>query len=217
HFFHWLEILSIISAGYYATSLLKTANKWLGNLSSNMIQLLTDGTKITDLFHQAIQESCSGLYFSILTFSPQTSPLANHYRKLYNPSLQVTRGIQDWPTEYQVFLGHQDWVPSVAFSPDGTKILSASVDKTVQIWDTSTGQNLGQPLHHQSLVLSSAFSPDGTKIASTSGLVYIWEISTGQSLGDPLEGHQGWVTSAVFSPDGTKIVSSSYDGTIRVW
>ncbi|KIJ26243.1 hypothetical protein M422DRAFT_192515, partial [Sphaerobolus stellatus SS14] len=126
HFFHWLEVLSIISAGHYAKSLLETANRWLGDFNKNMVQLLTDGTKITELFCQAIQESCSGLYFSILTFSPQTSLLANRYHKLYNPSLKVTRGIQDWPAECQVFLGHQSWVSSVAFSPDGTKILSAS-------------------------------------------------------------------------------------------
>ncbi|KIJ27467.1 hypothetical protein M422DRAFT_271383 [Sphaerobolus stellatus SS14] len=218
HFFHWLEVLSILSAGYYATSLLKTANKWLGNLSSNMVQLLTDGTKITDLFHQAIQESCSGLYFSILTFSPQTSLLANHYRKLYNPSLQVTGGIQDWPAECQVFLGHQDLISSVAFSSDGTKILSASIDKTVRIWDTSTGQTLGQPLHHQSSVISSAFSPDGTKIVSASGnKIQMWDISTGEALGQPFEGHQDRVLSVAFTYDGTKIISGSKDKTIRVW
>ncbi|KIJ22405.1 hypothetical protein M422DRAFT_83772, partial [Sphaerobolus stellatus SS14] len=207
HFFHWLEVLSIIGAGYYATSLLKTAIKWLGNLSSNMIQLLIDGTKITDLFHQAIQESCSGLYSSILTFSPQTSLLANHYCKLYNPCFQGTRDIQDWPTECQVFLGHQDWVSSVAFSPDGTKMLSASYDRTVRIWDTSTGQTLGQPLHHQRWVISSAFSPDGTKIASTSGNeIQMWDISTGQPLGQPFEGHQDSVSSIAFTYDGTKII-----------
>ncbi|KIJ24910.1 hypothetical protein M422DRAFT_194154, partial [Sphaerobolus stellatus SS14] len=224
HFFHWLEVLSIISAGYYATSLLKTANKWPGNLSSNMIQLLTDGTKITDLFHQAIQESCSGLYFSILTFSPQTSLLANHYRKLYNPSLQVTRGIQDWPTECQWSFklsleGHKDAVRSVAFSPDETKIISGSDDKTVQIWNASTGQSLKQPLEgHQSSVYSVAFSNDGTKIVSGSSdsIVRVWDAFTGQSLGS-LEGHDGGVNSIAISPDGTKIASGSDDNTVIIW
>ncbi|KIJ26241.1 hypothetical protein M422DRAFT_272726 [Sphaerobolus stellatus SS14] len=199
HFFHWLEVLSIISAGHYATSLLETANRWLG-----------------------------------------TSLLANHYRKLYNPSLQVIGGsIQAWPNECQVFLGHQHWVFSVTFSPDGTKILSASGDKTVQIGDISTGRTLGQPLCHQRRVMSGAFSPDGTNIASTSGnKIQKWDISTGQALRQPfkghqdrvivwdaftsqslgsLEGHQDTVNSIAISPDGTKIVSGSDDRTVQIW
>ena len=58
---------------------------------------------------------------------------------------------------------------SVAFSPDGKRIVSASRDNTLRLWDVHTGQSIGEPLQgHQSPVLSVAFSPDGNRIISAS-------------------------------------------------
>ena len=65
--------------------------------------------------------------------------------------------------------GHTDAVTGVAFSPDGTRITSASADNTVRLWDPTTGQPVGAPLTgHTDPVWSVAFSPDGTRIASAS-------------------------------------------------
>ena len=72
--------------------------------------------------------------------------------------------------------GHKYSIYSVAFSPDGTKIISGSGDKTIKIWDANTGQCLKTLKEHKYSVNSVAFSPDGTKIISGSydDTIKIW-------------------------------------------
>jgi len=115
--------------------------------------------------------------------------------------------------------GHTNGVTSVAFSRDGMHIVSGSIDKTVCIWDVSTGQLVGSPLQgHTSRVTSVAFSPDGMHIVSGSNdkTVCIWDVSTGQLVGSPLQGHTDGVRSVAFSPDGMHIISTSWDNFVLV-
>ena len=109
---------------------------------------------------------------------------------------------------------------SVAFGPDGHRIVVGSADGTLQLWDVEAFKPIGEPLTgHKGRVNSVAFSPHGDRIVSGSydGTLRLWDPGTGQPIGDPLTGHKGPVESAVFSPDGTRIVSGGYDQTLRLW
>src|SRR5262249_57168731 len=75
--------------------------------------------------------------------------------------------------------GHTDSVSSAAFSPDGKRIVTASVDQTTRLWDAETGKQIGDPLRgHTDSVSSAAFNPDGKRIvtASDDKTAPLWEM-----------------------------------------
>jgi hypothetical protein len=114
--------------------------------------------------------------------------------------------------------GHDREVTSVAFSPDGTRIVSGSDDNTLKVWDAQTLQVTLTLSGHEGPVFSVAFSPDGTRIVSGSAddTLKVWDAQTGQET-LTLTGHEDSVLSVAFSPDGTRIVSGSADDTLKVW
>ena len=115
-------------------------------------------------------------------------------------------------------LKHEEEIRSASFSPDGTRVVTASRDKTARVWDAATGKPIGEPLRHEVIVTSASFSPDGTRVvtASWDKTARVWDAATGKPIGEPLR-HEGGVANASFSPDGTRVVTASWDKTARVW
>jgi WD40 repeat protein/transcriptional regulator with XRE-family HTH domain len=115
-------------------------------------------------------------------------------------------------------LPHDAEVWSVAYSPDGKRIATASQDKTAKIWNATTGELLLTLRGHSASVNGIAYSPDGKHIATTSDdhTARLWDAATGEEL-LTLSGHTDWVYRIAFSPDGTRLVTTSNDKTARVW
>jgi WD40 repeat protein len=115
-------------------------------------------------------------------------------------------------------LVHQGFVVDARFSPDGSRVVTASFDHTARVWDAMTGEPVSPPMKHDGILYHAVFSPDGHCVltASFDHTARLWDAATGREVIPPLR-HEDEVYSAEFSPDGKRIVTGSQDHAARVW
>jgi WD40 repeat protein len=111
---------------------------------------------------------------------------------------------------------HQDDVFSVVFSVDGRRVVTASFDRTVRVWDVEKGSSLGI-LHHGDRVLLTRLSPDGSLVATASLTeARLWDPTKNIPVGAPMR-HGGEIRLLQFNSEGSRLLSAGDDQTVRVW
>lgn len=126
-----------------------------------------------------------------------------------------------WNIEQQViedYLDGEGTMQSLAYSPDGTLLVTASALSGVRLWDTSTKSARHVLTDYGDVVSGVLFSPDGARVAA--GMVYgeidMWDTATGE-LVTVFEGYTTVMSRPAFSPDGNLLAAGSSDGLIRLW
>jgi WD40 repeat protein len=186
-------------------------NVWQADLRK--VNLQGASLQNANLAKSVFAETFGGIFS--LAFSPNgilAMGDSNGEVRLY----QVTDG-QQQISAIASFVGHTNWVVSLAFSSDGSILVSSSTDCTVRLWNVNTGECLQTLQGHSNGVFSVAFTPDDRIIASGSNdcSIRLWNAKSGECLKILLG--SSWARSIAFSPDAKILVSGSNDNTIKLW
>ncbi|MCF2534006.1 NB-ARC domain-containing protein [Yinghuangia soli] len=155
-----------------------------------------------------------------VTGVPGLDAVATAYRAtLPIPRLEPARPYPDRPDPSRAHrTGHLGQQTSCAFSPDGTEMLTASLDGTARVWDLATSTERLVLTGHVGGLWACAYSPDGSWLATASddGTARLWDSAEGR-VAKVLAGHVGPVHDCAFTTDGTVLATVGHDGTVRLW
>ncbi|VDN32078.1 unnamed protein product [Dibothriocephalus latus] len=142
----------------------------------------------------------------------------------------IDKSLIVWELQYQqgnygvakrALRGHNHFVSDVVMSADGQFAISGSWDKTLRLWNLTTGQTARHFTGHTGDVLSVAFSADSRQIVSGSRdrTAKLWNTLGLCKYTFDTEGHTDWVSCVRFSPsvDTPLIVSCGWDKVVKVW
>jgi WD40 repeat protein len=143
--------------------------------------------------------------------------------RLYIPAETKLLRLRHWakrqsPGLVREFVGHSGGVTACAVMPDGQRMISASEDRTLKLWDLATGEILATLRGHTDTVSACAVAPDGRRVVSASwdGTLKLWDISARRVLAT-FRKHEGRVRACSLTPDGRWVVSASEDGSFKLW
>jgi len=154
-----------------------------------------------------IEQAPSQVYVSAALFAPSKTILREIGGK--TTFVSYVKRSPPRPDHWSALLltleGHSGPVDAVQFSPDGSKLASASWDNNVKVWDASTGAHLHTLEGHSGTVNAVQFSPDGSKLASASqgNKVMVWDLNTNSPI-QTIDVKE-YVTNLAFSPDGLNL------------
>ncbi len=191
----------------------------------------------TDPLIELTRTGTTPVSFALTTPSPTTQPNSNHQPSPAGinlpaidtdtvpanpPDLPSNPSVppQDWQ-RISTLTDHGDWVSDLAIDPTGEMLISASFDRTIQLWDLQSGESLNVLSEHSSPVCAIALSRSQGWLVSGSWdrTIKIWDLDT-QALLETLvddSGVAGSVRSLAVSPNGRFIASGWFDRTIAIW
>ena len=116
-----------------------------------------------------------------------------------------------------IFRGHTKLAWFAELSPDGTRVVSASSDRTARVWDVASEQQLGVPVEHGDDVFTARFDATGARFvtASNDRTVTVWDTNTRRALHS--FSHSDPVRSAAIDPNGTLVAAVTLGGEVDVW
>jgi WD40 repeat protein/serine/threonine protein kinase len=138
-------------------------------------------------------------------------------RAAVSPGVEQPAQVPDRPG-IRLLRGHTAPVEAVAFSPDGSRALSAGHDRNLCLWEIPSGRLLRTLKGHEGPVWCVIFLPDGHRALSCSSdrTLRVWNLASGQEL-NRFEGHGDEVRALALSSDGRQALSGSLDTTLRLW
>ncbi|KAJ1329819.1 dynein assembly factor with WDR repeat domains 1 [Microdochium nivale] len=218
---YWIEALSLLRGIPDSIGALERLKQGIPDhqSASDLQAIVVDVYRLLRSFRPAIESRPLQCYVSALVFSPAESLVRKRFRGESPCWVKCKPEVSErWSACEATLEGHTGPVESAVFSPDSSRVVSASYDETVKLWDAATGTCEATLEGHSDGVMSAAFSPDGRRVISASydETVKLWDAATG-TYEATLEGHTSGINSAVFSPDGRLIISASDDETVKLW
>jgi WD40 repeat protein len=118
-----------------------------------------------------------------------------------------------------ILQGHEGYLNSITFSPDGMHVITASDDETIRLWDVETAQAITRFDRHTDWVCSASFNPKDAKQLVSGGndaMVHVWDARSKKTIRTISE-HRNNVNTSSFSPDGQEVLTASDDKTVGMW
>ncbi|KAF5846014.1 hypothetical protein GGP41_008478 [Bipolaris sorokiniana] len=183
-YLYWLEALSLcrsMAKGVVSITRLWDLVQGLGD-TDVLNKIVYDARRFIMSYKEVIENYPLQAYACALLFSPTNSIVRRLFQHEEPRGVTIKPAMGNgWSACLQTLEGHSSSVSSVAFSHDSTRLASASSDRTVKIWDASSGMCMHTLEGHSDYVSSVVFSHDSTRLASASGdsTIKIWDASSG--------------------------------------